>query len=287
MKEFSILNLRESIKNTGYNIRYFGNDFYVYDIYYHSLITYPFKIPFYSCWICLSGEADGIIDLIPYHLQRYSMAVNVPEQLLEQHTVSKDFHAVGIIMSHKFMTELGLPYSFKIDRMVRDNPIIELIPNQFDAMLSYCSMVKKLLEIKRPFQLETLQHLTCAFFYGIGSYLFQISERRISSNKEILMYKFLNEVKTNYRKERKVSFYANRLNLTANYLSTSIRRFSGKTPGEWIEGFIAEEARALLKSTNLTIQQISYRLGFPTQSFFGKFFKRVVGLSPKEYREKT
>lgn len=101
------------------------------------------------------------------------------------------------------------------------------------------------------------------------------------------MYKFLNEVKTNYRKERKVSFYANRLNLTAHYLSTSIRRFSGKTPGEWIEGFIAEEARALLKSTNLTIQQISYRLGFPTQSFFGKFFKRVVGLSPKEYREKT
>lgn len=286
MEDFSTLDLGESIGRTGSNIRSFGNDFYVYDIFFHRFITYPFKMDFYSCWICVEGEAYGVIDLMPYHLKRYSMAVNVPEQLLEQHSVSKDFYAVGIVMSRKFMTELGLPYSFKIDKMVRDNPVVELMPNQFDAMMSYCLMTKKLLETKRSFQLETLRHLTCAFFYGIGSYLFQLSEERISTNEEMLMYKFINEVKSNYRKERKVSFYAGRLNLTANYLSTSVKKFSGKTPGEWIESFVTEDARALLKNTNLTIQQISYKLGFPSQSFFGKFFKRVAGCSPKEYREK-
>jgi AraC-like DNA-binding protein len=46
-----------------------------------------------------------------------------------------------------------------------------------------------------------------------------------------------------------------------------------------------QEAKALLKSTNMTIQQISDELNFPSQSFFGKYFKRVVGVSPKEYRE--
>jgi AraC-like DNA-binding protein len=44
------------------------------------------------------------------------------------------------------------------------------------------------------------------------------------------------------------------------------------------------EARALLKSTNMTVQQISDELNFPSQTFFGKYFKRRVGMSPKEYR---
>ncbi|KAA6314445.1 hypothetical protein EZS27_034938 [termite gut metagenome] len=45
------------------------------------------------------------------------------------------------------------------------------------------------------------------------------------------------------------------------------------------------EAKALLKSTNMTIQQISDELNFPSQSFFGKYFKRQVGVSPKEYKK--
>lgn len=45
------------------------------------------------------------------------------------------------------------------------------------------------------------------------------------------------------------------------------------------------EAKALLRSTNLTIQQISYELNFTSQSFFGKYFKRLTGMSPKEYKE--
>ena len=45
------------------------------------------------------------------------------------------------------------------------------------------------------------------------------------------------------------------------------------------------EVKALLKSTNMTIQQISDELNFPSQSFFGKYFKLVVGMSPKEYEK--
>ena len=54
---------------------------------------------------------------------------------------------------------------------------------------------------------------------------------------------------------------------------------------EWIDDYVVLEAKALLKSTNMTIQQISYELNFPSQSFFGKYFKRSVGLSPLEYRK--
>lgn len=58
-----------------------------------------------------------------------------------------------------------------------------------------------------------------------------------------------------------------------------------KSAAEWIDDYVILEAKALLRSTNLTIQQISYELNFPSQSFFGKYFKRLTGMSPKEYKE--
>lgn len=100
------------------------------------------------------------------------------------------------------------------------------------------------------------------------------------------MNDFSKEVQLFYRKERKVLYYADRLHLSASYLSTVVKRISGKTAAEWIDDYVVLEAKALLKSTKLTIQQISDELNFPSQSFFGKYFKRITGLSPKEYREK-
>lgn len=199
--------------------------------------------------------------------------------------MSHDFKGIGIVMSQGFIKGLGFPYNFQLDRMLRESPVLELQPAQLEAMLTYCRMVNRLLETERPSQMETLHHLTCAFFYGIGSYLYQLSSSHHYSNEEILMQKFLAEVKEHHRKECKIQFYADRLNISLGHLFSVIKRVSGKSPGEWIDDYVTEEARALLKGTNLTIQQISQQLGFPSQSFFGKFFKRVTGLSPKEYRE--
>lgn len=64
-----------------------------------------------------------------------------------------------------------------------------------------------------------------------------------------------------------------------------VRNVSGKTASDWIDNFVLLEAKIMLKSTNLTIQQISQELDFPSQTFFGKYFKRLSGVSPKEYRE--
>ena len=81
-----------------------------------------------------------------------------------------------------------------------------------------------------------------------------------------------------------MDFYAEKLSITPKYMSTVIKQTSGKTAGDWIDDHVLLEAKALLKSTNMTILQISDELNFPSQSFFGKYFKRLTGVSPKEYR---
>ena len=119
----------------------------------------------------------------------------------------------------------------------------------------------------------------------MGYYFHQTTESKKLSNEEILMQNFLKTVQQYYKKERKVIFYADKLHLSAGYLSTVIKNVSGKTAAEWIDDYVILEAKSLLKSTNLTIQQISDGLNFPSQSFFGKYFKRQTGISPKEYKK--
>lgn len=285
METFEQVNLKARIEAVHKEAKTIGRDFYIYDVAHSPQRDYPFKIDEYGCCICLEGEAKGCIDLMPCRLKPSMMAINVPGQLLEQHGMSSDFKGVGIVMSREFIKELGLPYSFQLDRMLRESPVIELLPPQLEAVLTYCSMVRRLLARERPYQMETLHHLTCAFFYGIGSHLYQISADRHSTHEEILMQRFLAAVREHSHSQRKIQFYADRLHISLGHLFSVIKRVSGKSPGEWIDDYVTEEARALLKGTNLTIQQISQQLGFPSQSFFGKFFKRVTGLSPKGYRE--
>lgn len=63
-----------------------------------------------------------------------------------------------------------------------------------------------------------------------------------------------------------------------------IKKLVERYSSDWIDDYVILEAKALLKSGKLTIQQISDELNFPSQSFFGKYFKRIAGVSPKEYK---
>ena len=94
----------------------------------------------------------------------------------------------------------------------------------------------------------------------------------------------LREYCENYLRERNTGFYASKLCISPKYLSSIIKEQSGKTCADWIDEYISFNARTLLKDSTLSIKQISDRLGFPSQSVFGRFFKKVNGVSPKVFR---
>ena len=98
------------------------------------------------------------------------------------------------------------------------------------------------------------------------------------------MMQFLQLVKLNYKEHREVGFYADKMNISAKYMTTLIKNASGKSALQWIEDYVILDAKAQLSSTVNTIQQITFDLNFPSQSIFGRYFKRAVGMSPTEYR---
>ena len=83
-----------------------------------------------------------------------------------------------------------------------------------------------------------------------------------------------------------MGYYARQLCITPKYLTTLIKRISGKSVSEWIDSYVILEARTLLKYSNMSVQEIAYYLNFPNQSFFGSYFKRNTGMSPSQYKAK-
>jgi AraC family transcriptional regulator, transcriptional activator of pobA len=90
-----------------------------------------------------------------------------------------------------------------------------------------------------------------------------------------------------YLESKEVAFYAEKLNLTANHLSETIKAATGKSAKKRIEDMLFIEAKCLLKQTNMTIKEITYWLGFEDPSYFIKFFKNLEQLTPNAYRSKN
>ena len=87
-----------------------------------------------------------------------------------------------------------------------------------------------------------------------------------------------------YKDQRCAQFYADQLGISLQHLSTTVKQVTGKSVLDTIAYIVIIDAKAQLKGTDMTIQEIAYSLNFPNPSFFCKFFRRHVGMSPLEFR---
>ena len=84
-----------------------------------------------------------------------------------------------------------------------------------------------------------------------------------------------------------VAFFAEKANLSPSYFSDLIRKETGTNPKDFISLFMIEEAKRRLVETGDDISEIAYRLGFEYPAHFTRMFKRLAGVTPKEYRLKN
>ena len=107
---------------------------------------------------------------------------------------------------------------------------------------------------------------------------------RLRSRGHELFDEFRQMVEAHYREGNNVQCYADRLNVSSNYLAQVTKRISGQPPKALIDERIVGEARRLLSGTSLTVQEVAYELGFSSQAHFSKYFKKFSGLTPSDFR---
>lgn len=107
-----------------------------------------------------------------------------------------------------------------------------------------------------------------------------------SNRKKEICWELIHVITENYKNERRAQFYADKLGISLQHLSTTVRQVTGKSVLDTIAYIVIMDAKAKLKGTNMTIQEIAYSLNFPSASFFGKYFRRYVGMTPLEFRNR-
>ena len=135
--------------------------------------------------------------------------------------------------------------------------------------------------------LELIKSMGQTFCYEILNMYFanQPMQPLPQNKKDVIFQNFMLALFRLYRKERDVAYYAKMQHITPRYFSTIIKEKSGNSALQWIVQMVITEAKQLLEGSDLSIKEIANQLNFPTQSFFGKYFKQYVGISPKEYRK--
>jgi AraC-like DNA-binding protein len=250
---------------------------------------YPFRMDVTACFICIQGTSEGSINLKPYTAKSPCLVTFLPSHIVEYKSISNDFTGLFIIFSSKFTENL---MENALERLplflsVRDNPVIPLDEETLKRLIEYFDALKRLAQAKdHPYRFEVVRHLTLAFLYGSNMEFHKITSNRKMTHQEMLVEKFLDLVRIHHKKQRQLKFYAHKLFFSPKYLSKIVKEISGRPANDWIDDLVVLEAKALLKATNMTISQISDELNFPSQSFFGKYFKRVTGMSPSEYKGK-
>ncbi len=102
-----------------------------------------------------------------------------------------------------------------------------------------------------------------------------------------IFQQFLISLFKNYKQEREVTFYATEQSLSPRYFSSIVKERSGHSALQWIIQMVISSTKQELANTDRTIKEIALDFNFPSQSFFGKYFKQYVGLSPKAYRRQV
>ncbi len=250
-------------------------------------LFFPIKLDVTFSVICTKGRLKGAINLKEFDEQAPCILTVQSGKILQFESISNDFRGMALVMSQHFFDGFNIDteHSFYMSMFIQNNPCTVLTVKEMDLMLSHFNIIQEAVRmIDNPFRLKIVKHLTLAFFYSTGHLMYKIPSDTKSSKREVMANKFLNLVELNYKKQRNVEFYSGKLSLTPKYLSKLIKEISGNSASDWIHKYVILEAQSLLRSTDMTVQQISDELNFTSQSFFGKYFKQHVGISPRDYR---
>lgn len=248
------------------------------------------RMNFIIMGLCLKGHAE-------YNMDTHHQVLNPGQVLLisERHIIdsfqaSDDLEGLCMLISVSFYNEIMRNVS-DVSAMflfAHNHPVFTLPEREQTLFRNYFEIIKtKTAETENRFRYDLVRTLILAMFYDMSNIVYRYSDIKDGrqTRSEIIFTQFIKLVGQNYRTERRVSWYADQLDITPKYLSEMVKQVSMRTPNEWIDTYVTLELRVLLKNTTMSIGEIANELNFPNQSFLGKYFKEHAGISPSRFRK--
>ena len=239
--------------------------------------------------LCLSGRASIEINLQRYELGPNIHAIVLPSQIVQIKPLDDDFAMCYIGCHYGMFHEISNRLESQFFHFVRDTPCMPLDDEEAGYFRIMTDVVAKIhddrgLEFRREMARNCIQNVMF-FEYNRSKPFFERYSGKKGNRKNEIFHLFIQLVHQYCATNRDVGFYAAKLNVTSRYLYAVVRTMSGETAKDIIDCHVVVEMKIMLKNTNLNIKEISDRMKFSDQSFFGQYFKKHTGMSPLQYRE--
>ena len=258
------------------------------------IFRFPSRLNALIIGVGTEGETSLTSNLQEFRLKKDSLFIFSPKHILQVQSNNR-FKAHLIVIAPDFLKRINIDTKRMMPLFLQFGslPCMELTHAESQSLRSFISMVEQELKgSETDFSSEIIGGLIAATIYKVGDilthYLTEHPEVDSPIHNRAVEYfrQFTELLGEHYKHERSVGFYARQLCITPKYLTTLIKRISGKSVSEWIDNYVILEAKTLLKYSNMGVQEIAYYLNFPNQSFFGSYFKRNAGMSPSQYKAK-
>lgn len=251
------------------------------------LLRKPLRTNYTVAVNVLEGRGHAMVNSVEYEFEAPCLLIFVPGQVFR---LTEGFESTiktrVMILSETFMNEF-FNMSFKMNEIFATlllNPVIHLDEYGCAYVDSYVrSCILTISDQQNPRRIDIVRHLTIALFYGALVGMCGRNGNRGNRPTQICA-EFMALLKSDFTEAHTVEAYASKLFITSRYLTMCVKSVTGMSPNHWIDFYLIGEAKRLLHETGMTIDAISDRLGFVSQSVFGKFFKRLTGKTPTEYR---
>ena len=241
--------------------------------------------------VTVSGTTRLRINGKPYELRPNTLFIFNENTVIEQVKASIRSSGYMLTYSRSYLNRIHVDTQdvISIYHGFMGEPCITVDPDE----ASYINDLSKLMRATLAGDATTANRdrVLAALFAAMFHYVMGIIPKHtfvgqadVSNRTDELFNRFVVLLREHCRTQRSVEFYAAQMGITPKYLSLILKKKSGRNASKLIDEAVVYEAKRLLKYSGLSIGEISDNLNFTSQSFFGKYFKQRVGVSPSRYK---
>ena len=242
---------------------------------------------------CIKGKIQALMNGQRLNLQEGEIAIVPPNVTVTDIMISPDFNLKAMFFTNRILQSFlrekinvwnDMMYIHRQYVFPLSDDHIDLYNHLYDMLLLSFSQ-----KFNSSYHTDIIQSLFQAVILVCCGMLEQnlVSDSNVRHEKtaDYHFKRFLDLLNASPYKRRSVASYANELYISPKHLTAIVKKCSGKTANQWIKERLLEEIRFYLKQTDLSIKQVSDKLDFPNPSFFGKYVKEHLGMTPGEFRD--
>lgn len=238
---------------------------------------------------CHRGSATVTVDQLRDRVTRDTLLLLLPGSILHLNERTDDFRVRFCAFSLELFSEAAYRLDPSFFHILHEHAIIRLPDRIIEGVRNWFQMASYTYRDRGNIFRNTiirnrLQNVLLEAFDKTQRFAPDVHSQTGTTRQADLFQRFVALVHEHCTEQREVAFYADRLCISTRYLSTIIRSVAHSTAKEFIDRSVVLEIKMLLGSTELSVQEIAYRLHFPDQSYLGRFFKKHTGVSPTEFR---